>query len=458
MTTSQENSQLIEDKSIDYVKPEERQGKVKSLFTLWFCTNIAPLAVSTGAVATETYHLNMVSAISAIIFGHLFGGIFLALTSAQGPQVGIPQMLQSRAQFGRYGSLLLIFFSSVIYLGFFISNITLSGRIINNMVPDVPLHAATLIGAIAATLIGVVGYRFIHKLNYIGAWVMGTALLIGIGIMLFHDLPAGFFTRGGFSFAGWFGTFCIGAVWQISFSPYTSDYSRYLPAKIGVFKPFIYTYLGTCGGTILAFLFGMLAVSLVPAGTDTMVASREATGVFGPVLIILFLINIICHNSMNLYGGTLSIISSVQTFFPSWKPALKVRVFTSLVILVVCSGVALVAAGDFVSLFLNLIFALISVLIPWSMINLIDFYLIKRMKYDIRSIFSADGGIYGRANVTALAVYFLGIVVQIPFVSNAFFSGPYANIIPGVDISWVISMVVTGIAYPLLSRRRAQIG
>ncbi|MEW7001122.1 hypothetical protein M5585_16820 [Serratia ureilytica] len=70
------------------------------------------------------------------------------------------------------------------------------------------------------------------------------------------------------------------------------------------------------------------------------------------------------------------------------------------------------------------------------MINLIDFYLLNRQRYDTSAIFSADGGRYGLLNTRALGVYFGGIAVQVPFVENAFFSGPYANLIPGADISW----------------------
>ncbi|WP_164039126.1 hypothetical protein [Serratia marcescens] len=40
-------------------------------------------------------------------------------------------------------------------------------------------------------------------------------------------------------------------------------------------------------------------------------------------------------------------------------------------------------------------------------------------------------------------------------VDDGNFSGPYANQIPGADISWVISMALTGIAYPLCCSRRA---
>ncbi|CAD6561568.1 hypothetical protein LMG28727_07474 [Paraburkholderia kirstenboschensis] len=100
-----DNSVLtIESNSIEYVAPENRHGKPVDLFTLWFCTNVAPLAVISGATSVLIFHLDLVSAILAIVVGQFFGAIFHALTSAQGPLVGVPQMIQSRAQFGRYGS------------------------------------------------------------------------------------------------------------------------------------------------------------------------------------------------------------------------------------------------------------------------------------------------------------------------------------------------------------------
>nr|WP_258575529.1 hypothetical protein [Candidatus Pantoea persica]MBA2813911.1 Permease for allantoin and cytosine [Candidatus Pantoea persica] len=93
-------------------------------------------------------------------------------------------------------------------------------------------------------------------------------------------------------------------------------------------------------------------------------------------------------------------------------------------------------------------------LIPWSMINLLDFYVVKQQRYDIAAIFRADGGRYGLVNTNALLIYFGGVVVQIPFVENAFFTGPYAHLIPGADISWGTSLAVTSCAYLLFHIRR----
>ncbi|RQR74438.1 cytosine permease [Burkholderia sp. Bp9090] len=431
----------IESNSIEYVPPEARHGKPADLFTLWFCTNVAPLAVISGATSVLVFHLDLMSAIVAIAAGQFFGAIFHALTSAQGPLVGAPQMIQSRAQFGRYGSLLVVCFTTLIYLGFFVSNIILAGKTLHTAAPAVPVPIATVIGAVLATLVGVIGCHFIHRFNKIGAWFMGGALLIGIALMV-PGLDARMFQQGHFDLANWFAMFGLCAVWQISFAPYTSDYSRYLPASAGFGKTFAYTYLGTSLGTIFAFLFGVLAVS-TGHSTDAMQAIREQTGAFGYVLIFLFLVNIIGHNGMNLYGAVLSFITAAQTFRPHWVPGRNVRVVVSAVLLVASTAAALWASSNFISIFLNAIFALRIVLAPWIAINLIDFYLVNNRRYRVTEIISSSGGVYGAFNVRAIAIYAFGIAVQVPFMEESFFHGAWASVLGGADVSWMVGLVVT---------------
>lgn len=453
MSQMSKQDPLIENHTVDYVPLAERHGKARDLFTLWFSTNIAPLPIVTGAMVVQVFHLNLFWGVMAIILGHLLGGIVIALASAQGPCMGIPQMVQSRGQFGRYGALLIVFFTAIIYIGFFISNIVLAGKSITGIAPSLPVPASILIGALSATAIGVIGYRFIHTLNRIGTWVMGSALLAGFVYIFAHDVPADFFSRGGFNLSGWLATVSLGIIWQISFSPYTSDYSRYLPADIGIARPFLATYLGATLGTILSFTFGVVAVLATPDGTEAMAAVKQATGGLGPILMVLFLLNIISHNALNLYGAVLSIITSIQTFASQWTPSIRVRVVLSTLTLAGCCVVALGASADFISQFIGLVLALLLVLVPWASINLIDFYLIKRGRYDITSIFSADGGVYGRFNLHAIVAYGIGTLVQLPFANTSLYVGPYANLVEGADLSWLVGLAVTCPLYYCLATR-----
>lgn len=245
----------------------------------------------------------------------------------------------------------------------------------------------------------------------------------------------------------------LGTIWQISFSPYTSDYSRYLPREVGIARPFWATYFGATLGTILCFSFGAVAVLCVPEGTDAMEAVKQATGWLGPILMVLFLLNIISHNALNLYGAVLSIVTAIQTFAAQWTPSIKVRVVLASVILVGCGLVALNASAGFIGQFIGLILALLLVLVPWASINLIDFYVIKKGQYDIASIFRADGGVYGRFNHHAIIAYACGILVQLPFANTSLYVGPYSNIVEGADLSWVFGLIVTVPLYYCLATR-----
>src|SRR5258707_5375702 len=116
----------IELRSIDYVTLNERHGKVWSQGPVWFMSNaqIATLAVGTFSVVGGG---NLIWSMLAIIGGVLFGTFFMAFHSAQGPQLGLPQMIQSRPQFGYVGALLVWAFAYLQYAGFNIFNTLLAG-------------------------------------------------------------------------------------------------------------------------------------------------------------------------------------------------------------------------------------------------------------------------------------------------------------------------------------------
>ncbi|MGF6394313.1 purine-cytosine permease family protein [Pseudomonas plecoglossicida] len=453
MTSAANSAPLIEKHTIGYVPPQDRHGKVRDLFTLWFGGNIAPLPIVTGALGVQLFHLNLVWGIVAILVGHLVGGVLMALHSAQGPQMGIPQMIQSRAQFGSLGALLVVVIAGVMYIGFFASNIVLAGKSLHGVVDSVPVPVGIVVGALGSGIIGIIGYRFIHVLNRIGTWVLGIGIVVGFGYIFTHVQSDDFLTRGGFNLAGWLATVSLAALWQIAFAPYVSDYSRYLPANVKVSSTFWTTYLGSALGSSLSFIFGAVAVLAIPAGMDTMDAVKLATGTLGPIMLVLFLLSVISHNALNLYGAVLSIITLIQTFAYRWIPTAKSRAVLSLIVLAACCVVAVFASADFIGHFVDMVLVLLVVLVPWTAINLIDFYVIHKGDYDIQSIFKVDGGIYGRYNPQALIAYAVGIVVQIPFMNTPLYVGPISEHINGADLSWLVGLVITSPLYWWLASR-----
>ena len=98
-----EHAPQLEQYTIEQIPLDQRHGKPRDLFTIWFTSNLMPLTIVTGALTTAVFGLNFWASVVAIVIGNLLGAIFMALHSAQGPKLGIPQMIQSRAQYGVLG-------------------------------------------------------------------------------------------------------------------------------------------------------------------------------------------------------------------------------------------------------------------------------------------------------------------------------------------------------------------
>jgi NCS1 family nucleobase:cation symporter-1 len=91
-------------------------------------------------------------------------------------------------------------------------------------------------------------------------------------------------------------------------------------------------------------------------------------------------------------------------------------------------------------------------MVPWTAVNLVDFYLVRHGDYDVSAFFQADGGIYGRYNWPALICYVLGILVQAPFIWTDLYHGPIAAAMGGLDISWIVGLAVISPLYYWVER------
>src|ERR1700679_538459 len=98
-------AKFIETRSIDYVPLRERHGKVWHLWPVWFTGDAHLATVATGMIGIEL-GLSLICTAVAVVRGGALGTFFMACHSTQGPQLGLPQMIQSRPQFGHKGALL----------------------------------------------------------------------------------------------------------------------------------------------------------------------------------------------------------------------------------------------------------------------------------------------------------------------------------------------------------------
>ncbi|QBD81338.1 cytosine permease [Ktedonosporobacter rubrisoli] len=440
----------VERRSIDFIPETERHGKVRSLFTLWFSANMQITTVVTGALAVSI-GLSLGWAIVAIVVGNLLGGIFMALHSAQGPRMGIPQMIQSRAQFGYFGAILPLLLVIVMYIGFFASSGVLGGQALAAWT-GLPVTPSIIIVAIICTALAIFGYDLIHRYEGIVSAIFAIGFLyLTIRLLTGHSLakiPAPAFSLGTFLLV-----ISVIATWQLTYGPYVADYSRYLPARTSIATSFFSTYAGSVISSIWMMGFGAVAVAIAGAQFNTD-AVRFVVEQAGPglafIFYILVVLGIIGANVLNLYGVFLSSTTTIAAL-QRFSIDLRTRIFFVLGAAIVGTAVAVVGQGNFVENYTNFLLFLLYFIIPWSGINLVDFYLIRHEVYDIDAIFDPNG-IYGRVNWRALLVYVLAIVLELPFVSTTIYTGPLVAVLGGADIAWIVGLLVSAVLYYLLAR------
>src|SRR6185312_2894657 len=202
----------------------ERHGKVWHLGPLWFAGNaqLATLVIGAAGVASG---LSFSWSLVAIFLGAVIGTLFMAFHSAQGPKLGLAQMVVET------------------------------------------LNVNKVVGAIIITALAfafaLLGYRLIHKFcQWASVLFIVVFVLFGIGLLAAVHLPAGFYSFGTFNGAPFLLEMGIILSYQLTWAPYVSEYSRYLPRSSTTAATFWWTYIGSGIGVLwLAGLGDFLAAA-----------------------------------------------------------------------------------------------------------------------------------------------------------------------------------------------------
>jgi len=437
------SDRLIEKRSIDYVPIAERHGKVWHLWPVWFSGDAHLATVATGVVGIALGGNFLWTGI-AVILGCAFGTFFMAFHSTQGPQLGLPQMIQSRPQFGYVGALLVWGVALLAFIGFNAFNQILAAQTMHALY-GAEQKPTMVLFALCSVALAVIGYDLIHLAQRWIAYVLILALLIfTVAIATRAHLPDGAFTLAEFRTVPFLAQFFAAASYQIAWSIYVSDYSRYLPRDVGVSASFWWTYLGGFVGGAWTMLVGTLAAALYPTLEVATALRAAADGVipgFGKPLLLCSLLGLLTITSLNFYGASLTLLSVMDSLRPS-RPTLAKRVATLAFATLVATGIALASSQNFVEKFSEFLAVLLYLFTPWTAINLVDFYWVRKGHYSVREIFNADG-MYGRWNWRGLLAYGIGFVAMIPFFSTGVYTGPVAAALGGADVAMLVGLPVS---------------
>jgi nucleobase:cation symporter-1, NCS1 family len=378
----------------------------------------------------------------------------MALHSVQGPRLGLPQMMQSRAQFGMYGTALPNLIVVLMYIGYFTSSAILGGQAVATLFHVTTAEGIIIVNAFVLAITWF-GYDMFHAYN---RWVtilstgIFVAMLIKLLTILPHHMPAGDNSAGNILLA-----ISVFVAWQVTWAPYVSDYSRYMPQETPGWKTFAYTYIGSVVGASLVMIIGAIAAVVANAAV-TANAPSYLSGLLAAkwLFLIIIILGVGSGNFGNLYGPYLTFMAIIS---PSGKLASKstgrsARLIATTVVAIIGTVIAIEASSNFITDLSNFLVFTLYLLVPWTAINLTDFYVIRRGQYDIPELFKTNGK-YGQFNWFALIVYALAVGIQFPFMNDpAVYVGPVANSLGGADIAWIVGFVFAAAVYYAGARYR----
>lgn len=443
----------VEIRSIDYVPLAERHGKAWHLGPVWFQGNAQLATVAVGLIGVSL-GLNFIWAAISILLGILIGTLFMAFHSAQGPKLGLPQMIQSRAQFGYFGSLLPVVVAVLLFIGFNVFNTILGGQVLQELFPSLTNLEADLPVVLLSLALTIVGYHYIHIGLRYATWLFVVAYVLFTIVALTHTtLPAHSFDFGKFSIGPFLVQFGAVVSYQLTWAPYVSDYSRYLPKETKTSTVFWWTYGGSAVGAGIMLLGAFI---LAPNPTLEPVAVVHATAEkffhgFGGILMVCSIPGLIAVVAMNMYCGGLSTLTTVDTI-KRIRPTFTARWTSVGFITVAATILALELPSNFLTNFNSFLTLVLYFMIPWTAINLIDFFFVRHERYAIRELFKPNG-LYGGWAWRGLTAYGIGFAVMIPFMNTTnIWEGPVAKSLSGGDLSPFIGFPVAAILYYLISR------
>jgi purine-cytosine permease-like protein len=456
----------IESHSIDYIPERERHAKLSSQGPFWFLGNFHFFTISIGFVG-PSMGLSAGWTTLGGALGIMFGTIFMAFHGSQGPEMGLPQMIQSRAQFGYRGVALALLATLFVFIGFNVVNISLIMDGLKNVFgvnPSVVAIVASLVGGALA----IYGHDLMHKafkwalIATLPLYALVTvALVFGAGKGGVAAAAAtGASAHLGFNWVAFLTQFAIGASYNISYAPYVSDYSRYLPKHTSRAKLISSIFLGASfSGAWMIGLGAWLAQQL--KATDALVAlDHVGASLFpgcGSLLVVVSVAGFLPIIALNTYSAMLTVLTGVDSF-RKLKPTRNARIGAVMAISAIVLACTLSIKGNGVALLNTFLVLMLYFLVPWTAVNLVDYFFVRKGRYAISHFFTPEG-IYGAWQARGIAAYLIGFVAMIPFFAivdnesgKEIFVGYFAHLMSGVDLAWLVGLIVAGATYYVLSR------
>ncbi|RYF59761.1 MAG: cytosine permease [Comamonadaceae bacterium] len=430
-----------------------RTSSAPNQFWIWAGANLAPINWVLGTVGV-TLGLSLVETVAVIAVGNALGAAIFGAFCVMGHRTGVNAMVLSRLAFGRRGAWVPAFAQILMPMAWVGVNTW--------VVLDLTVTALAKIGitggvgleyliafVIMAIQVGVAtwGYYAIEAFERWTMPIIGTVMVVMTIVALIH-VKADFTTS---TVAGADKVSAIsqlmtviGVGWGITWLVYAADYTRFTKPALSDKTVFTTTFFAMFIPVVwLASLGAFIASS--GSGTDPAELVITAFGALAVPVLLLIVHGPIATNIVVMYSSTLAALT-MDLKIARWKLSLFAGVVGSIVLYF------FLQSDDFANSISGWMGSLVVWISPWAGITLVDFFLLRRGRADITQLYAEPSRTVDIRWPGLLALA-LGLVAgwSVQMGAVDLMQGPFAKALGGIDLSWLVGLLVGAVAYYLLS-------
>ncbi|WP_214316526.1 purine-cytosine permease family protein [Nonomuraea sediminis] len=440
---------------VEPIPPGARDSTPWQQFWIWTGANIAPINWVLGALGV-TLGLSLLETITVVAVGNLVGCAVFGLFNLMGHRTGVGQMVLGRGAFGRRGAIVPGVVQGLLTMGWVGVNTWVVLDLVLAILARMGVHGGTGLKYLVAAIIMAVQlflalYGFYAIRTFEKYTVPITVLLMAIMTVLAVTQADPSWTATATMHGSKFTAVtqlltAIGIGWGISWLPYSADYSRFVRVRSSGKAVFWSTALGMYVPTVWLAALGAY-LSSAGGGDDPSSLVTNTFGVMAVPVLLLIMHGPVATNILNLYSCSLAALS-VGIRIARWKLTLIAGVAASAVLVV------FVQADSFAHAFDNWMVSILVWISPWAAIVLVDFFVVRRGRVDVSSLYRDDASPDGPVSRKALVSLGLGLVAAWSWEYGLVpaTQGPIARALDNTDFSWLSGGLVAGGLYYLLTR------
>ncbi len=420
----------------DEIPDDERHGHPRQQFTLWFAANMV-LAVLVSGFFASSFGLSIIQGLSAVVVGAGLGAVLMGVLAGIGTKTGVPQQVQARGPMGYYANFIPIaLLTNVSAVGWTAVN-TVFAVLALQVLVDIPFWVGASVIFAIQSLFAIWGHNLIHFINKVASAVLAVLFAI-ISVLAVGrvDLGAASGHAGsGGDLASWVTFMGFFFAYVMTWTPFASDFSRYLPRQTLHTQVVAYT----AGGTFLAMLWlgglGVL-VSSFAGNLGAVEAVGELTGSWSWLAMLTIVVSTLPVSAMNLYGGALSLLT------------IHIPVSRQIGVLVTAAlglGVTLWMSGDPYGRFYDFLLLLAYLVVPFTTVLLLDYFLRTRSRGK-----AAVAELFDRSRTISWGFFAwaVGCLVSSLFWATTLWTGPLAKTVARWgDVSYYIGALAAAVSY-----------